>query len=307
MRFAASARAHALRWLLAILTVAIGAPAFSQESLTLRKIRETGLITLGYRDGSIPFSYLDDRQRPIGYSMDICRLIVDEVRRRLRIVDLQIKLTPVNSATRIPMVANSSVDLECGTTTNTLERQKHVAFTLTTFVAVSRLASKQASDIRGLDSLRGKTVVSTAGTTSVARLVELNGLRDLQMNILAGKDHSQSFRMVETDRAVAFAMDDVLLYGMIAMAKDPSAFVVTGEALSVEPYGIALRKGDPEFKKLADDTIVKLFKSGEIFALYKKWFESPIAPRPINLHLPMSAALKKLIAQPTDSGDPADY
>jgi glutamate/aspartate transport system substrate-binding protein len=302
-------QAHTVRWLLvgvlAAATADAGAGAL--ESLTLRKIKETGIISLGYRDGSFPFSYLDDRQRPIGYSMDLCQHIVGAVKRRLQLDDLQIKWTPVNSSTRIPMVANSTIDLECGTTTNTVARQKYVAFAVTTFVAASRVLAKNSSQIRGLEDLRGKSVVSTAGTTSIARLVEVNAAMSLRMHILAGKDHVQSFRMVESDRAVAFAMDDVLLYGLIATARDPSSYTVTEEPLSVEPYGIVLRKGDPEFKALADDTIVGLFRSGEIHAIYRKWFESPTPPRAVNLKLPMSAALKRAIAKPTDSGDPADY
>jgi glutamate/aspartate transport system substrate-binding protein len=301
------ARARVVHWLLAGMLVPMAVCAWAQESLTLRKIQETGVISLGYRDGSIPFSYLDERQRPIGYSMDLCLHIVKAVKRRLQLDDLQIKWTPVNSSTRIPMVANSTIDLECGTTTNTVVRQKYVSFAVTTFVAGSRLASKRSSHIRDLEDLRGKAVVSTAGTTSIARLVELNTALNLGMTILAGKDHVQSFRMVESDRAVAFAMDDVLLYGLIASARDPASYTVTGEPLSVEPYGIALRKGDPEFKALADETIVSLFRSGEIHAIYRRWFEAPIPPRPVTLGLPMSDALKSVIARPTDSGDPAHY
>jgi glutamate/aspartate transport system substrate-binding protein len=281
--------------------------ATAQESLTLRKIKETGVIAIGYRDGSIPFSYLDDRQEPIGYSMDLCRRVVDAVKRRLGLDELQVKFVPVNSSTRGPMVTNNTIDLECGTTTNTVERQRHVAFAVTTFVAGSRFVTRRNSAIRSLKDLRGKQVVSTAGTTSIALLGALNATRALGMNILAGKDHLQSFHMVENNRASAFMMDDVLLYGLIAVAEDPSAFVVTGEPLSVEPYAIALRKSDPEFKLLVDNTLVGLFRSGEIVTLYRKWFESPIPSSKINLALPMNAALKKVIANPTDSGDPAVY
>ncbi len=293
--------------LLFLMALVATAPAWAQASLTLRKIKETGVIAIGYRDGSIPFSYLDGTQQPVGYAMDICRLIVEEVRLRLKIENLQIKLTPVNSSTRIPMVANNTIDLECGTTTNTLERQNMVAFTVTTFVANSRLATKRGSDVRDLDDLQGKTVASTAGTTSMARLVELNQQGNLRMHILAGKDHAQSFRLLETDRAAVFVMDDVLLYSMIAMARDPSHYLVIGKPLSVEPYSIALRKDDPEFKKLADDVIVRLFKSGSIHTLHRKWFQSPIPPRGINLNQPMSDSFQKLLRQPKDSGNQADY
>lgn len=303
----ATSRAKTLGRLLAIALACAMLPCAAQESMTLRKIKETRLISVGYRDGSIPFSYLDGRQNPVGYSMDICGLVVEEIKHRLNLDDLQVQLTPVNSATRIPMVANNTVDLECGTTTNTLEREKHVAFSVTTFVAMSRLASRRSSNVSGLDDLRGKTVVSTAGTTSIAKLLELNQASGLRMNIIAGKDHAQSFHLMETGRAVAFAMDDVLLYGMVATAADPSLFVVSGEALSVEPYAVGLPKGDPEFKKLVDETIIQLFRSGRINAIYRKWFDSPIPPRGIVLKLPMSNVLKRIIEHPTDSGDPAAY
>ena len=210
-------------------------------------------------------------------------------------------------ATRIPMIANGMVDLECGTTTNTVERQKHVAFTVTTFVASNRLLSKRSSFASNLAQLRGRPVVSTAGTTSIKQLVELNAAQDLHINILAVNDHAEAFTLVETDRAVAFMMDDVLLYGLMANSKNPAKFAVSEDAWSIEPYGIGLPKGDPAFKKVADDALVAVFRSGEIQAIYRKWFQSPIPPRNINLELPMSAPLKKAIAHPTDSGDPGTY
>jgi len=305
-RSAAARCAAVLAGLLA-LAASTGAGANTTESLTLKRIAETGIISIGYRDASVPFSYLDGRQRPVGYSMDICMHIVDAVKRRLKLPDLTVKLTPVTSATRIPMVLNHAVDLECGSTTNTLERQETVAFLTTTFIATGRLLSKQSSRINQVEDLRGQAVISTAGTTSMRNLVALNAARGLQMRILAGKDHAESFRLVDTDRAVAFAMDDVLLYSLAAMTKRPAAYHISTEALSIEPYGIVVRKNDPEFKRLGDEVIVGLFKSGEIGRIYQRWFQSPIPPRQINLQLPMSAPLMKAIVQPTDSGDPAHY
>ena len=277
------------------------------ESLTLKRIAETGVISLGHRDASVPFSYLDGRQRPVGYSMDICMHIVEAVKRRLKLPDLSVKLTPVTSATRVALVVNHAVDLECGTTTNTLERQETVAFLNTTFIATGRLLSKQSARISDIEDLRGQAVASTAGTTSMHNLVALNAARGLQMRILAGKDHADAFHLVDTDRAVAFAMDDVLLYSLAALSKRPSAYYISTEPLSVEPYGIVVRKNDPEFKRLGDEVILGLFKSGEIGRIYQRWFQSPIPPRQINLQLPMSAPLMKAIVQPTDSGDPAHY
>lgn len=294
-----------------LLCLAVGllaqvAPA-AEDSPTLRKIRESGVIALGYRDQSVPFSYLDEAQRPIGYSMAICERIVEAVKARLGLRDLDKRLVPVTSATRVPMVANGTVDLECGVTTNNVERQRQVAFTLTTFVAESRLLSKKRAPVMRLEQLRGKIVTSTVGTTSLRHLQDLYSARGLDMNILAARDDPDAFRLVETDRAAAYAMDDVLLRGTIANSRHPEDYVISDEALAVEPYGIMLAKGDPAFKKLADDTIVRLFRSGEILKLYRQWFQSPIAPNGVNIGLPMSSAMKRVIEHPTDSPDPAQY
>lgn len=276
-------------------------------SPTLEKIAQTGIITIGYRVGSAPFSYLDAKLKPIGYTMDLCHRIVDGVKLQTRSPNLQIKLIAVTPATRIPLVENGTVDLECGVTTNTLERQKKEAFAVTTFVAASRLVAKKTSRIRSISDLRGRSVVSTVGTTSIRLLHDANQSRKLDMKILAGHDDAESFRMVETDRAVAYAMDDVLLQSLVASSSDPSAFAISNDALSVEPYGIALNKDDPAFKKMVDDVLIALFKSGEIEVIYKRWFQSPIPPSGINLQLPMSAALRRVITTPSDSSDPRMY
>jgi glutamate/aspartate transport system substrate-binding protein len=281
--------------------------AWAQGSPTLNKIEQTGIITLGYRVGSIPFSYLDERLNPIGYSMDLCYKIVDAVRVRLKMRSLQVKLFPVTSATRIPLVVNGTVDLECGVTTNTQERQKSETFSVTTFVAVSRMLSKKSSNVQTLGDLQGDPVVSTVGTTNIRFLNEANVGRKLDMKILAGLDDAEAFQMVQTDRAVAYVMDDVLLRGLVAGAKNAADFSISEESLSIEPYGIPMTKGDPAFKQLVDDVLVGIFRSGEIHTIYNKWFQSPIPPKGINLQLPMSMALKKAIAVPTDSGDPKLY
>ncbi len=281
--------------------------AHAQESLTLKKIKETGIITLGFRDGSMPFSYLDDKQRPIGYSIDLCYYVVDAVKEKLKLQNLEVKLSPVRSANRIPFLTNDIIDLECGTTTNTLERQKLVGFTVTTFVANSGIVSKKALDIRSVNDMRNQAVVSTAGSTHLKILADINRSQDLDMLVLAGKDNVEAFQMVETDRVAAFVMDDVLLHALVASSRSPSDYVISNSGLSVEPYGIGVRKTDPEFKRLADEAIIKLFNSGEINRIYQKWFQSPIPPKQINLKMPMSAALKKVIARPTDSGLAADY
>lgn len=296
-------QAIAVPWLV----VSLASSAWGQGSATLNKIEQTGIITLGYRVGSVPFSYLDEKLNPIGYSMDLCHKVVDAVKARLKLRHLQAKLFAVTSATRIPMVVNGTVDLECGVTTNTWERQKSESFSVTTFVAVSRLLAKRSSDIQTLGDLQGKSVASTVGTTSIRYLHEMNQMQKLDMKILAGLDDAESFQMVQTDRAVAYVMDDVLLRSLVAGAKNPGQFVISTESLSIEPYGIAMIKGDAVFKQLVDDVLVGLFRSGEIHSIYDKWFQSPVPPKGINLQLPMSAALKRAIAAPSDNADPRHY
>ena len=284
----------------------VAGPASAQEG-TLKKIKETGAITLGHRDASIPFSYFDDKQQAVGYAMDLCGKIVDAVKAELKMPNLQVKLNPVTSATRIPLMANGTIDLECGSTTNNLERQKQVAFTITHFVTANRFVSKKAANLKTLDDLKGKTIVSTSGTTNIKQITELNGQKNLGLTILPAKDHAESFLMVETGRAVAFFMDDILLYSLVANSKNPSEWVISADALSVEPYGIVLRRDDPSFKKVVDDAMTKVYKSGEINTIYAKWFLHPVPPKGINLNVPMSEVFKHVVAKPTDSGDPNDY
>ena len=284
----------------------VAGPASAQDG-TLKKIRETNTITLGHRDASIPFSYFDDKQQAVGYAMDLCGKIVDAVKAELKMPNLQVKLNPVTSATRIPLMANGTIDLECGSTTNNLERQKQVAFTITHFVTANRFVSKKAANLKTVDDLKGKTVVSTSGTTNIKQITELNGQKNLGITILPAKDHAESFLMVETGRAVAFFMDDILLYSLVANSKNPSEWTISADALSIEPYGIMLRKDDPSFKKVVDGAMTSLYKSGDINKIYAKWFLQPVPPKGINLNVPMSEVFKHVVAKPTDSGDPNDY
>jgi glutamate/aspartate transport system substrate-binding protein len=287
------------------LLLAFGAVA--QESPTLRKISETGVISLGFRDNSLPFSYLDKQQRPIGYSIELCLLVVDAIKARLKLPGLEVMFRPVTSANRISFVVNDIVDLECGSTTNTLERQKEVAFSVTTFVASSSVVSKKSDPILSLKDLQRRTVVSTAGTTCIKTLAQANQAQRLDMRIISGMDHEESFRLLEFDRAAAFAMDDVLVHGLVARSRNPADYVIYNTELSLEPYGIVVRKNDPEFKKVVDAALIDLFKYGQIHQIYRKWFLTQIPPNKIKLQLPMSKGLKKAIAFPTDSADPADY
>ena len=290
--------------LLAALVLA--APALAQDG-TLKKIKDAGSITIGHRDASIPLSYYDDKQQPIGYAMDICHRVVDAVKSELKMPKLEVKYQLVTSANRIPLMANGTIDLECGSTTNNLERQQQVSFTHTHFVTANKFVAKRSAKLNKLDDLKGKTVVSTAGTTNIKQLTALNGERNLGINIVSANGHPEAFQMVESGRAAAFVMDDILLFGLVANSKNPKQFAISQEALSVEPYGIMLRRGDTAFKKVVDDAVAKLYKSGEGAKIYAKWFQKPVPPRNITLNVPMSAQLKKVMANPTDSGDPKDY
>lgn len=290
---------------MAVLAGQAGA-ARAQDSATLRKIKETGVITVGFRDKSIPFSFLDKQQRPIGYSIELCERVAAAVKNRLKLPVLEIMYRPVTAANRMAFVANDIVDIECGSTSNTLERQKEVAFSVTTFVSSSSLMSRKVNNYQDLAELRGRTVVSTAGTTTVRALQESSRVHELDLRIITAKDHADAFGMVESDRAAAFAMDEVLLLGLVATAARPGDYVVYKSDLPQEPYGMVLRKRDPEFKRVVDEALVELFKSGEIFQIYRKWFQTPL-PNRIDLQMPMSSALRRVIGAPIDSGDPADY
>src|SRR5713101_2165619 len=271
---------------------------------TLKNIKETGAITLGHRDSSIPFSYLDDNQKPIGFAMDICYKIVDAVKKELKLD----KLEPATSSTRIPLLANGTIDLECGSTTNNTERQKQIAYTNTHFLTASRYVSKKASKINSIDDLKGKSVVSTAGTTNIKQLTEANAARSLGANIIPAKDHAEAFLMVETDRAVAFVMDDILLASLVAGSKQPDAYVISADAFSKpEPCGVMLRKDDPAFKKVVDAATAALYQSPEGQQIYDKWFMQKIPPKGLNLNSPISAELKAEFAKPSDSPDPDSY
>ena len=293
---------------LAVLVAAfVAAPALAQDSPTLKKIKETGTITIGHRDSSIPFSYYDDKQQVVGYALEICLKVVDQIKADLNMPNLKVALNPVTSATRIPLIANGTIDLECGSTTNNLDRQKQVGFTNTYFVTANRYVAKKSSNINTLADLKGKTVVSTSGTTNLKWVTEENAKQNLGMSILTAKDHAEAFLMVETGRAVAFFMDDILLYSLVANSKTPGDFMVGSEAYTVEPYGAMMPRDDPGFRKVVDGATAKLYTSPAMAALYDKWFNKPIPPKGIALNVPMSPQLKRVLANPTSSGDPNDY
>jgi glutamate/aspartate transport system substrate-binding protein len=292
--------------LLAAAALGFAAAAGAQEG-TLDKVKTSGSITIGHRDASIPFSYYDDRQQPVGYAMDLCLRIVDAVKSNLKMPNLKVNYQLVTSANRIPLMANGTIDLECGSTTNNLERQKQVWFTITHFVTANRWVAKRSAKLDKLEQLKGKTIVSTAGTTNIKQMTELNAAKNLGMNIISANGHPEAFQMVETGRAAAFAMDDILLYSLVAQARSPKDYHISADATSVEPYGIMLRKDDAAFKKVVDAAMVNIYKSGEINKIYEKWFQKAIPPKGLNLDIPMSPQFKKVVANPTDSGDQNDY
>mgnify|MGYP000211996432 CR=1 FL=1 len=286
----------------AIAAALIASPVFATELTgTLKKIKESGTITLGHRDASIPFSYFGDNpQQPVGYSHDLQLKVVESIKQQLGMPELKVRYNLVTSQTRIPLVQNGTVDLECGSTTNNIERQRQVDFSVGIFEVGTRLLTKKTSGVNDFPDLKGKNVVTTAGTTSERLLKIMNAEKKMGMNIISAKDHGESFLMLESGRALAFMMDDALLYGEMAKAKQPADWVVVGEPQSYEIYGCMVRKGDEGFKQVVDGAISAAFASGEVNAIYAKWFMQPVPPKNLNLNFPMSDELKKLIANPTD-------
>jgi glutamate/aspartate transport system substrate-binding protein len=273
-----------------------------QPGGTLKKIKDTGVITLGHRESSIPFSYLDDKQRPIGYAMDLCMKVVDAVKAELKLPNLKVALQPVTSSNRIPLLQNGTIDLECGSTTNSTVRQQQVAFGPSYFVVNVTAAVKKNSGIKSIADLNGKTISTTSGTTSVPLIKGHEKSRNVDVKEIYGKDHAESFLLMADGRAAAFVMDDILLAGQIANARNPSEFQILPESLRQEPYGMMLRKGDPQFKALVDKSVGAVMQSGEIEKIYNKWFISPIPPKNINLNFPMTPAIREAFKNPNDKG-----
>ena len=265
----------------------------AQAADTLAKIAESGKITLAYRESSVPFSYLEGPGKPIGMAVDLSNAVVEAVKKKLNKPDLQVALMPVTSQNRIPLITNGTIDIECGSTTNNTARGKDVAFAINHFYTGTRLLVKKSSKIKNYADLAKKTVASTTGTTNVLVMRKYNIEKNLGMDIVLGKDHADAFLLLESDRVAAFAMDDILLYGLIANAKTPGDYEVVGDSLQVEPYACMLPKDDPAFKKLVDDTFIGMMKRGEFEKLYTKWFMQPIPPKNVPLNLPMSPQLKE--------------
>jgi glutamate/aspartate transport system substrate-binding protein len=278
-------------------------PAGAQQAAgTLKKIRDTGAITIGHRESSIPFSYLDDKQQPVGYAMDLCAKVVDAVKAELNLPTLQVKLQPVTSSNRILLLQNGTIDLECGSTTNSVQRQQQVAFGPTYFVINVTAAVKKSSNINAIADLNGKTVSTTSGTTSVPLIRAYEKAKNTNVREIYGKDHAESFLLLADDRAAAFVMDDVLLAGQIANSRNPADYKILPESLRQEPYSMMLRKDDPQFKALVDRAVSTVMKSGEIEKIYARWFTSPIPPRGVNLNFPITPAIRDAFKNPSDKG-----
>ena len=282
-------------------SMAIGANA-QELTGTLKKIKDTGTITIGHRESSIPFSYLDDKQQPVGYAMELCGKVVDAVKAELKLPNLKVAYQPVTSANRIPLLQNGTIDLECGSTTNSVERQKQVAFGPTYFVVNISAAVKKDSGIKTFADLNGKTVASTSGTTSIPLLRGYEKAKGIDFKELQAKDHAESMQLVASDRAQAFIMDDILLAGQIANQQNPGQYMILPESLRTEPYSMMLRREDPQFKALVDRAVGNVYKSGEIDKIYAKWFTSAIPPRNINMNFPQTPAIKEAFKNPNDKG-----
>ncbi len=283
--------------------------AYADGASRLDKIRESGAIVIGHPESSVPFSYLDASQKPIGYTVEICQEIAKAVQASLKLPKLEVRYNPTTSATRIPLLNNGTIDLECGNTTNLPDRHKLVSFAPTTFVAqVVLMARKDAGvDPNNPATFRGKAIAAQAGGQTFRLISEINAKNNYGIQVIGAKDTGETFLMVQSGRAAGSANDDGLAYGSVASSKSPDDFIIGTKGLQLAPYGIMEPKDDPAFKKVVDDAVIELMKSGKVAAIYEKYFNSPIPPRGINLKYPMSDALKRALAHPTDSGDPAAY
>jgi ABC-type amino acid transport substrate-binding protein len=278
------------------------AGAMAQTSPTLDKIKTSGAITLGYREASFGFSYLDANLKPIGYSMDICYKILDAIKAKLSLSDLKVSYQAVTSGNRIPLVQNGTVDLECGSTTNLIERHKMVSFSPDIFRYNVRMLVKKSSGIKSIADLQGKAVATTTGTTSFRLLRQADKASKLDITNVPAKDHTESFLLVQGDKAAAFVLDDILLAGQIANARNPKDYEIVGESLRTENQALMFRNDDPVFKQLVDETVGGLMQSGEMEKLYNQWFMAPIPPKGININYPLNAETRDAFAHPTSKG-----
>jgi glutamate/aspartate transport system substrate-binding protein len=267
---------------------------------TLEKVKSAGFITMGVRDSSLPMSYALAENKFVGFQIDICKQIISAIQKQIDVQNLEVRYQVVSSQNRIPLVTNGTVDLECGSTTNNAARQKDVAFALTTYIEEVRMAVRATSGIKSIKDLEGRTVAATTGTTSVQHLRRNNRTTGLNIKEILGKDHNESFLLLESGRADAWVIDAGLLSATIAASKNPADFVVVGEVLNTEPIAIMMRKDDQPLKSLADDTIRTMMRSGEMKALWNKWYVEPIPPKNVRINMAPPATLQQLWANPND-------
>ena len=290
---------------LAAACLAFGPSSASAQGLgpTLQKIKDAGTITIGNRDSSVPFSYLDDAQKPIGFSLDLCNLVVAKLKTKLDLPNLKVVYQAVNSSNRIPLVKNGTVDIECGSTANTIPRQQEVGYSVIFYAPQFKWVALKSSDLKTTADLKGKAVVVTQGTNIAQFVAKLNAEKSLGMKILQGKDHAESFLLVETGRASAFMEDDILLAGLKATASAPDNFAFLSDDFPSDPYGVMMSRGDAGIKQVVDEALTEAMKSGQYDKLYTKWFETPIPPKNINLNFPQSEKLKALVKSPSDKAN----
>jgi glutamate/aspartate transport system substrate-binding protein len=275
---------------------------------TLKKVKETNRVSIGYQESAIPFSYLDNNQKPIGFAMDLCMKIVDGLKQELALPQLAVEMVPVTPANRIPLLINGTIDMNCAAATNNVERQKQVAFVNSHFLSATRFLSKKASNLNKLEDLKGKTVVSVGGSNNINEANKLNVERAYGMTVISAKDQSEAFLMLETDRAQAYVLDDVQLVVAAARSKNPALYVISTDALSrPEPAGILIRREDAAFKALTDRITAAIYLSPEIEALYKKWFMSPVPPNGLNFNYPMPTVIRNAYKKPSSSPDATTY
>src|ERR1700736_3244652 len=291
--------------LVLVSALALAPSPSSAEGLgpTLQRIKDAGPITIGHREASVPLSYLDNNQKPIGFSLELCDLVVVKAKDKLNKPDLKIAYQAVNSSNRIPLVKNGTVDIECGSTANTIPRQQEVAYSVIFYAPQFKWIALKSSGLKTTDDLKGKTVAVTQGTNTSQFVAKLNTEKGLGMKILQGKDHAESFLLVETGRAAAFMEDDILLAGLKATASAPDNFAFLSDDFPSDPYGVMMSRGDAGIKQVVDEALTEAMKSGQYDKLYTKWFETPIPPKNINLNFPQSEKLKALIKSPSDKAN----
>jgi glutamate/aspartate transport system substrate-binding protein len=279
-----------LKLLMATLVLAaLAVPASAAELYgTLKKIKDSGTIVMGHREASVPFAYIGPEGKPIGYTVDLCYKIIDKIKKDLNMPDLKVKLNPVTSQTRIPLLANGTIDIECGSTTNNLTRSKQIDYLAVTFITGTKLAVKKGSDIKEIEDMDGKAIALSLGTTNEKAIKRIAKAKGIKLKYHMVKDHPQGWLALDTDRVDAYATDDVLLYGLISKSKNPDQFVVTGRFLSYDPYGIMVRRDDSAMRLLGNTVLADLMRSGEMQKIYDKWFN----PGPTEINMPISSTLK---------------